>query len=735
MDKVKPMKINLFGKKSTAPHSTLDHMVQGIESQLQTQGSIVSKDLVRSALSMESLDTVQQTELSGSVQQLSAALETIVGNFADAGQKFTDGQMGAGVAAGILAGNVTATLAKRDAAALESFIPGATVIATPFGAGNDNVDRIRPALEAYNEAENRNVAAYSIAYNMQAARQDEFGEAFFPTIVVSPDQAGFAVSIRIVNVYNEVRRSISGELNDFGFKNIIQAVIDPDILRNDQTKIVPVYRDESKQYFVDPNLVAPYEVLLDGESVTTAPLAMGKKFSLLGISQTEHLLETGILDSTDDIDQAITLQAAYLRLKGAAADGSEDEVVQFNVGRLPYSNFTYSVQGNYRLANLAFSTESLKIDKNTKLADSSASTLLAAIASGELTVRLGTNISGTVNLQTAAADIFSSDVHVVSVTTDDGTKLAPTDSTYLAVAAIFEGASMIGYDLDARRSNMNRRQRGQLLDTTVNHQVYQVPLRAPISIPRPLTNGDQTDSSDLAGLITATRIRASNAAVDEVLRVADMLKEYVNNNDAVGDVPAILGTGRYLLKPFYHEAIIDVEKDIDSLNSQDRPADISALLVNKLRDVVYRMYRDSGYKAAADALAGGESELPMALIGTDPIISRYINVSGDLRTLGGNFQHRLVTTLNKRMSGKIVVTLGNFSGGEGVPNPLHFGNMAWKPELTLVLPLHRNGQTSKELTVQPSFLHVTHSPLLAVIEVKNIEKVVANKVAIQTKQL
>lgn len=729
------MKLNLFNRRpGAAQYGKLDALVTGIQRHIQTQGSSpVSSQIAKAAISMESLDASQENELSSSIDGLHHALESI-GREHGVELSLSDAQIAAGVAAGVISSNVNAFLRqeKPKGVALE----GMNFISNPPGLGQDVAERMRPALEAYDESENRNAAAYSIAYNMQAARQDDFGEAFFPTTVVSPDQAGFSISIRIVNVYNEVRRSISGDLDQFNFKNIIQAVIDPDILRNDQTKLVPVYRDESKQYFVDHTLVAPYDVLLDGEAITTAPLAMGKKFSLLGISQTEHLLETGILETSDSIDQAITLQAIYLKLKGAAADGSEDEVVSFNVSRLPYSNFTYSVQNNYRLANLAFTTDALKVDKSTVLVDKSTSKLLKDIVNGEFTIRLGVSVSGSVNLQLADTNIFASDLSVVSVTSKDEVKLAKTDAVFQTLAAIFKDAEFIGYDIDARRTNLNRRQRGQLIDTTINHQTYQVPLRAPISIPRPLTSGDQNDSSDLGALITATRIRASNAAVDELLRVADVLREYVSNTDSVGDVPEILGVGRRLInKPFFYEDTIDVAKEIDSLTSTDRAADVQWLIVNKLRDVFYRMYRDTGYKAAADALAGGESSVPVALIGTDTVLSRYINVTGDLRTLGGDFTPRIVTTLNKRVAGKIFLTLGNYTGGEGVPNPMHFGSMAYRPELTLVLPLYRNGQTSKELTVQPSFLHVTHMPILAVITVKGIEDIVANKITIQTKQV
>lgn len=43
---------------------------------------------------------------------------------------------------------------------------------------------------------------------------------------------------------------------------------------------------------------------------------------------------------------------------------------------------------------------------------------------------------------------------------------------------------------------------------------------------------------------------------------------------------------------------------------------------------------------------------------------------------------------------------------------LRFGDMAWKPELRLVLPLRRDGSRAKELVVQPAFRHVTQLPIL-----------------------
>src|ERR1019366_4385855 len=170
---------------------------------------------------------------------------------------------------------------------------------------------------------------------------------------------------------------------------------------------------------------------------------------------------------------------------------------------------------------------------------------------------------------------------VVSVTDNTGAVLDLTTGNGLIIANLFAGASVIGYDLDARRTNLNRGMRGQLLDTTFYNQVYAVPLRSPITVPRPLTLGDANDSTDLAALITATHIRTSNAAVAELLQVESYLAEYVVAGQPLGTpAPEILGVSRFLVQPFYEHDNFDVSTSIDSLKSQDRAADIQAVIVN-----------------------------------------------------------------------------------------------------------------------------------------------------------
>lgn len=719
----------LFNKKTTGQRSSpgLDSLINSITSKLNAQGStFASENVAKAAIATESIDAVTQSQLVNTLEKLTAAMEGINTEvFGKTAMGATKAQKEAAIAASIItASPITALTAKaQNVTATESMdVIGYT--------GQDATDgRIRVAMEAYDERENRNVVAYSTAYNWQAARQDEFGETLFPTVVVTPDQPGIMTSIRVVSVYDDVRRQTTGALDQFKKRNILQAARDASVLRNDQTKMVPVYRAGAESNFVSSSDVAAAAILLEGESITTAPLAFGKKFSLLALSQTAALLETGLQDTTDSIDTAIALAAVYIKVK----NGSNVDVLKFTTNRLPGSVFAAAQQGQARQMNLNFDTVDLKIDGTTTTVSGAAPAGLTAIASGNYVVRLGLSVYGSVNCELGDTSLTATPITVQSVKDASGNSLSLTSGAGQTIANLFADAvtGPIGYDLDAQRSNLNRRQRGQLLDVSFYNQLYMVPLRSPITVPRPVTTGDQTDSSDLAALITATHLRTSNAAVTELFRAADLLKSYVNANDSLATAPSILGVSRFLVTPFYEEKAFDAKLVVDSIKSHERAKDLQAALLNTARDLAYRMYRNSGYKVAADALAGGVSAPPTVIIATDPVLAQYFMLDGDYRTLGNDFNVKVVSSNDNRMSGKFFVTFGDFNtGSEGAPNPMHFGNMAWKPEMTVVLPMPRNGSISKELTVQPSFLHIVNLPLLAMVTVTNIPDVIASKVTV-----
>jgi hypothetical protein len=61
--------------------------------------------------------------------------------------------------------------------------------------------------------------------------------------------------------------------------------------------------------------------------------------------------------------------------------------------------------------------------------------------------------------------------------------------------------------------------------------------------------------------------------------------------------------------------------------------------------------------------------------------------------------------------------------------------MLWSPEATLVIPVTRDGQVSRELTVMPRFRHIVNVPVMGVVEVSNIPQVVSTKTNINFKNV
>lgn len=715
---------NRLNKNKRLPVTQVGQMINSLRSTIHA--GAVTGEVTQSVLAMEGLQDVQRHQLETAYSELSTAVESIYEQLFATDNKskgVTAAQIEAGSIAGLLAGDYRRTMSAK--LETQNVATENMSVVQPFGLA-DAFNQRSFALEAYDERENRNATIYSIAYNVFSARQDEFGETFFPTLVITPDQVGFGITVNLMMVYDAIERKITGNFEDFKKKNIIRAVADPTILRKEQTKIVPVHRAQSADKFVDSALIAPAPILLEGESIVTAPIAVGKKIDLLGISQTDTLLATGVQDQTDTIDPAALLTNVYAKVG--------DDILRFRTQNLPLSNFTYSTQNNYRVQTLNFTTTSVLVNKDSKNVDGSAMVDLAGVVTGDLIVRLELGLSGTLNIETGETTVFANTIAVHSVQNSSGELLALDAAPALAIVTAVAAGQIIGYDLQAYRTNVNRRQRGQLIDVTKYTQLYNVPLRSPIATIHPITSDGQSDASDVQALITSTRIRTSNEAVSTLINAAQLMREYVDSRDQIGVGPDILGVGRFFVRPSYFEEELDVSAVIDSLKSHERAADIQAVLINKIRDYAYRMYRDSEYKAAADALAGGIAPTPTVIIGTDPVIARYLTVTGDLRTLGGEFDVRIVSTLDHRVAGKLFITFGVFDDNRNfAPNPLNFGNLVWAPELVLTANISRGNTISKETVVQPRFTFVTHTPIMTVLSVSNIPDTL-NKVTIFTQE-
>jgi hypothetical protein len=721
---------------------SLDNLVRQLKT-MDASANLSNPKLTQIALAGESLNARDEAVLNSEFERLGTTIEGLILSISKESYNgrdvFTTAQKNAAIIAGMIAGDPVSFMKSPVFNERKSTISNNSIVNvyTPSSVDDGGYSRAYSA-EAYDNSNNRNANVYSIAYNMQASRQDEFGETFFPTITVAPDEVGLAITIRLMMVFNNFFRNPNGELNDYDKINIIRALTDWKILRNELTRIYPVYTSASSGLFVDSQTIAPTTVNVENVSIQTAPLATGKKFSLLGISQTEQLLQAGMMDVTDSIEPAMNLENVYVQFTSTVNGTTYTDVIKFSTKELPYANFVYNPQQNYRIMVLNFRTSSMLMNQNITTVDGSAPTnpFLQALVQGDYALRMDCEVTGNCNVELGDTVVYGNSISLNSLVDANGNPIDLTSGVGQQIMEGINSGEIVGYDLYAWRSNLNRRQRGQLFDITYFTQIYNIPMRAPITAVRPVNSDGGTDTTDLGALITATRIRTSNYAVTSLLQAAEVLSNYVDVRGLSGSYstnnwPEVLGVGRYLVQPYFASYDLDMAQSVDSVMSSDRIDDLVATIVNRIRDFAYRAYQDSEYIAAALVMSGGAvPPPPTVIIGTDPVLSRYLQINDELRTLGNDFASKVVSSLDIRVRGKIFVTFGVFDGDiNSAPNPLHFGCMGWKPELTLTIPISRNGQVSKELTVQPSFLHIVNLPVLIVINVINLPDVL-NKVSI-----
>ena len=589
------------------------------------------------------------------------------------------------------------------------------------------------STEAYDERDNRNAQMYSIIYNLLASRQDDFGETFLPTIIVNPSEVGITLSVKLFYVYNDFKRSVNGALANYGRKNVIRAYADAEILKNEQTKVVPVLRtgggaDDNSDKFVSVSDVPAWSVNLGSSiAVTTAPLKVDTKVDLIGISQTNELLNSGLMGPTDSLDTYFKLESIYVKV----TDGTNTNVVRIETENLPASSFTYAPQGNYRRMILTMDTDSIVLDSSTLDVNGATIAALPELATSK--VRLQFSMTGNVTLDKGDAVINRGSLALVTMRNAAGQLV--TGAAFKTLADKLAAAEVIGYTLVAYRANSNIRQRGQLLDSQIEYRAIPVPYRSPISILMPAVNAGADDSSALQTLITTTGIRVSNEAVSTLLKAQTTLASYNPVANENGDLPEMSAIGQYYVKPVYFSEPINLSNVVDSLKSHEKIKDIRAALVEKICFYANEMYRQSEYKAAAAVLTGNVGFKPTVIVGTDPVIYNYIMADGDLRTLGDTFDVKVVSTLDQRVAGKIFISFGVFDQNRNSQiNPLNFGNLLYSPELTVAMPISRDGQISRELIVTPRFVHILNLPIMTVLNVTGLPDTI-NKVAVNTRTL
>jgi hypothetical protein len=331
-------------------------------------------------------------------------------------------------------------------------------------------------------------------------------------------------------------------------------------------------------------------------------------------------------------------------------------------------------------------------------------------------------MSGSLNIETGNGKVQAPQFTLLDATDAQGVSL-PAGAARTALVDAVANFTQLGFDPECYRTNANRRQQGDRINTRRFNFHFVVPYRDPITAERPAHKQEEQDAQDLQNLLALTKIRIENEVIDRIAAQANSLRHYVDNRDHDAEPIDVQGLSQYYLIPTFAELNLDLIQFVDSVKSSERARDIQAAFVVTLRDMASRLYTDSQFKAGTDLQSGGTLPVPQVNVLTDPIIARYIFAEGELRTLG-DFEMVLTTSLNFQLRNKIYISFripGSEASNE--PNIFNFGHLFQSPELVLAANMTREGSYFAETQVQPRYELAEMTPVMGVVNVSGVKEV------------
>lgn len=709
-------------KQSNTLVDKLNDVVLSLDTRLKEMGSQVPENVAKGLWSLESADAFNQ----GFEANTASIREIIDSELREVDLQSEFGDIAeddnAALTAATMAAVATQQAGRYHRSATRVQTDGHLTMESIFSGIGGEVDVASTfTLESFDDKALDNFQSENIVYNILAARQDSFAEAFFPTKVIPASSGGLTARVDRQEVISYKVHPNSGALTENNRRGLIEAYRNPAIINRGGVEAIPYARpDGSADAVFAPDAEIDNTAVKTGEvAIDTRPLLVGKKLNLLGLSAHPGALDASIMDTTDQLAGGGRIGAVYLRL-----DNDDDTVenIRINVSSLSQSQFRkrdYDGKGRDVIANLV--TESIVLDKNTKITGGGPATLLTdAITTPDVVVRLAVSLQGIANLDQGDIEVNSSPVRVVEVIDNTGASLDLNNGTgKTAREAVENNLPTIAYwEPEFKRSNTNWRSVGTLIDVTPYTESYAVVAGNPITVLSPADGNEEGYTGQkLAGMINSARVRNSGNAVATLLNYAEALSAHTEAMKR-GVRTDILGVGRFIVDAYYDEDDIDVKTLTVSNKSRDRADDVCETIVNVIRDKAWKMFQESNYGPALDMHTGGSGAKPKLLIGTDSYTARFLDRRADARLLGSEMDYQVVVTDNEDMNGKIVLTFT--TDKPGTDSGLGFGTHAYVVELIQRINKTYNGGTGTQDRVIPRSIHVPALPVMSVINVENL---------------
>lgn len=493
----------------------------------------------------------------------------------------------------------------------------------------------------------------TIELNAEANRQFKAAEAMYPTVFIGYDETMLELPIDIAGVgqYN-VGGNVYDQFEDL--RPIPSILADSSFTSGDDLKLVPVFVDDetdpSYDRFVDKALWEPVQEtydqndLLGREPHLTNYLAPVKLGNLMNLCRAPG---TPKWENNDEIE-ASSIRITSLLFKIKTKDG--EGVYTLDTSAFPSNAMRTANHLNSKSARqLILKSEGTPVTAFKDKDGKDASDLFKSLGE-DLSAFLQWDIRLEYHRDTRTlSPTITPDVtihHVVDAKGNRliaGTSKVPAETQALIKAQAVE-ASIAGYKLAMNHNNVNWSRYGQTIVYANTLKQYNVRRRQPISVKYPMSN-DDTNTEVLAKCIRDMGLVISRNMTHDAFKFAIRHFDYLVENNGKKVVPINDDSndvlpGQHFFATTAADETINLKKATSTLDSKDALANIQAVLVNKITDVITDIRVRSGF-AAVKEIDGRNEEY---VIVAHAVLAPYLMTSGDVRTFGQNVKFSVIET-------------------------------------------------------------------------------------------
>jgi len=580
----------------------------------------------------------------------------------------------------------------------------------------DAIDTVT-AMESFTGRELKPTVEYSVLMTLAMTSQDDVAELFFPIVPVDPKSAGASITIVVPEIYRDIARAGAGKKTDFGYKSLIKALNNPDEIDQDKNKLIPVVSDEAADAgLILSNLATNVDYY--GESVDTAPLAVGKEIEIITLGTPESILAKGILDRSDVLDPHVNLAALVASVTGT--DDSGNEITEYFRFDTSMAGAVWTNTPTGRKTQLQLNKEvtfTVKIPDTPKY-DGSSSTILGQLSDyAGYSITFKAKLKGDGDTQDGTIALYVVGLEVVGVYNAAGDRLATSDQAYTDITSKLATLSIVGYEVDAYAANLNARMDGITLTTRIFTEIFTVPYRTNYSVYLPgVDDGPYSDLHVLNANVIQTRAKMRAAA----FKTLDKFSAYLASTNAI-DVQ-LAGVSDKLVDPLYVPDNINLLEIVEGISSSTRKEDVAAALINYITLVAYDMYQKTNYGAAFEALYPGRK--PTVIVGMGVKLASLFG--NQTRWETPKFDVVIASSIIPNLVDRIIFSFGIMDpvrNKEAIP--MNFGQCFYSPDMLISYTVSEGNKTLNRAVSMSRFLHVPNLPIFADVRVTGINEVFA----------